>query len=102
MLVPSMVVDDLDVPRAVVSPSEANSPLIIDSDAVPPTPITGKLLQSVAGRHSQVVQIFRAVQHLQLSLGLCLERTELPRRTASEDLLGVARSKRPNHLPSIV
>src|SRR5713101_2431243 len=102
MFVPSMVVDDLDVPRAVVSPSEANSPLIIDSDAVLPTPITAKLFQSVARRHSQVVQIFRAVQHLQLPFDLRLERPELPRRTASEQLLGVARSKRPDHLPYIV
>jgi hypothetical protein len=33
---------------------------------------------------------------------LSLERTELPRRPASKQFLGVARSKRPNHLPSIV
>jgi hypothetical protein len=33
---------------------------------------------------------------------LCLERTELPRRTGSEQLLGVARRKRPNHLPRSV
>jgi hypothetical protein len=76
--------------------------LIIDPDAVLPTPITDKLLQSVAGRHSQVVQIFRAIQNLQLSLGLCLERTEFPWRTAGEQFLGVARSKRPIHLPCIV
>jgi hypothetical protein len=66
MLVPSMVGDNFDVPRAVIPPAEADSPLIIDSDSVLAPPITAKLLQSIAGRHAQVVQIFRAVQHLQL------------------------------------
>jgi hypothetical protein len=102
MLVPSMVVDDLNIPRAVIPPAEAYSPLIIDSDAVLATPITAELLQPVAWRHAQVLQVLRAVEHLQLSFGLCLKRTELPRRTACEQLLGVAGSKRPNHLPRIV
>ncbi len=53
-----MVVDDFDVPGAVFPPSEANSPLIIDSDAVLPSPISGKLLQSVAGRHSESFKSF--------------------------------------------
>lgn len=79
-----MVVDDRDVPRAVFSPTETDSPLIIDSDAVLSTPIAAELLQSVAWRHAQIGQILRAVEHLQLSFSLCLKRTELPRRTASE------------------
>src|SRR5438034_7686657 len=67
MLTPSMIVDDFDVPRAVISPAKANSPLIVDSDAMLPTPITADLLQPIAGRHAQVTQILRAVEHLQLS-----------------------------------
>jgi len=102
MLVPSMVVNDFDVPRSVIMPTETDSPLIIDSDTVLPPPITAKFLQPVTGRHAQVVQILRAVEHLQLAFSLCLERTELPRRTAREQLLGVARGKRPDHLPNIV
>src|SRR5207248_1858333 len=102
MLIPSMIVDDFDVPRAVVSPSKADSPLIVDPDAVLPTPITAEFLQPVTGRHTQVIQILRAVEHLQLSLRLCLERAELSRRAAPEQLLGVPRGQRPNHLTDIV
>src|SRR5215831_20499015 len=97
-----MVVDDLDVPRAVVSPTEADSPLVVDPDAVLPASIAAELLEPVSRRHTQIVQVLGTVQHLQLSLGLCLERTEFPRCSAAEQLLGVARSKRPNHLPGIV
>src|SRR5438876_1089921 len=102
MFIPSMIVDDFDLPRAVVSPPKADSPLIVDSNAVLPTPITAEFLQPVTRRHTQVVQILRAVEHLQLSFGLCLERAKLPQRAASEQLRGVPRGKRPNHLTDIV
>jgi hypothetical protein len=55
------------------------------------TPITAKLLQPIAWRHTQIVQILRAVEHLQLPFGLCLERAKRVRRTAAEQFLGVAR-----------
>ncbi len=97
-----MIVDDFDLPRAVVSPAKADSPLIVDSNAVLPTPITAEFLQPVTRRHTQVIQILRAVEHLQFSFRLCLERAKLPRRTAPEQLRGVPRGKRPNHLTDIV
>jgi hypothetical protein len=59
-----MVVDDFDVPSAVISPSKADSPLVIDSNAVLAAPITAKFLQSVAWRRTKVVQVFRTVEHL--------------------------------------
>src|SRR5437879_355806 len=102
MIIPSMIVNDFDVPRTVISPAKANSPLVVDSDTVLAAAIAAKFLQSVTRRHPQIVQILRAVEHLQLSFCLCLERAKLPRRPASEQLLGVARRKGPNHLPYIV
>src|SRR5947207_636864 len=35
-----MIVDDFDLPRAIVFPAKADSPLIVDSNAVLPTPLT--------------------------------------------------------------
>ena len=98
----SMIVDDFNVPRAVVSPAKADSPLVVDPDAVLPTSIAGKFLEPVAGRDAKVVQILGAIENLQLALGLRLEGAEPTRRTAPEKFLGVARCKRPNHLPDIV
>jgi len=47
VVTPSMVVGYFDVPRTVGSPPKANSPLVVDSNAVLPTPITTKLLQAL-------------------------------------------------------
>jgi hypothetical protein len=39
-----MVVDDLDIQSTVISPMKADSPLVIDSDAVLSTAISSELL----------------------------------------------------------
>ena len=98
----STVVDDFDVPGAVVPPAKADSPLVVDPDAELPASIAAELLEPVAGRHAEVVQILGAIENLQLSLGMRLESTKPFRRPTPEEVLGVARSKRPNHLPNIV
>lgn len=86
----SMIVGDFDVPRAVVSPMKADPPLAVDPDAVLPMPIAGKLFEPVAGRDAKIVQVLRAIENLQLSLGLRLEGPKPSRGTAPEKLLGVA------------
>ena len=65
--------DDFDVPGAVVPPAKADSPLVVDPDAELPASIAAELLEPVAGRHAEVVQILGAIENLQLSLGLRLE-----------------------------
>jgi len=57
-----MVVDDFDVPSAVVSPAKADSPLVVDPDAVLPASIAAEFLQPVAERHAKIVQILGAVE----------------------------------------
>jgi hypothetical protein len=102
VLMASMIVNDLDVPRTVVSPTEADPPLVIDSDAVLAASITAELLQAIAREHAKVIEVLGAVEHLQLSFGLRLGRSESFRDLAFEELLRGARRKRPNHLPRIV
>ena len=85
-----------------MSPAKADSPLIIDADTVLSSPLASEFLQPVARRYAQVVQIVGAVEHLQLSFSLCTKGPEPSRRTAVEKFLGVARSKRPDHLLHIV
>jgi len=43
----SIIVDDLDVVGVAATPTEADAPLVIDSDAVLPFPILGQSLQPV-------------------------------------------------------
>jgi hypothetical protein len=86
-----MVIDDLDVPWAIVSPAEADSPLVVNANAVLSAPVTTKFLEPVARWHAQVVQILGAIEHLKLPFGLYLERPELPRGTAAEKLFRISR-----------
>ena len=42
-----VIVHDLDFFGVAVGPAKANSPLIVDSDAVLPTPVTRELFESI-------------------------------------------------------
>lgn len=49
-----MVVNDLDIMGVAILPTEANAPLVIDTDTVLAAPPTSELLQSIARRYSQI------------------------------------------------
>jgi hypothetical protein len=50
-----------------MTPSKTNSPLAIDADRPLIVAVTPQLLQVVVGRITQIFQLFRGVQHLQLA-----------------------------------
>jgi hypothetical protein len=56
-----MVIDDFDVPRTVVPPAKADSPLVVDPDAVLPATIAAEFFEAVARRYPHVVQILGAI-----------------------------------------
>jgi len=92
----SRVVEDFDVPRPVISPTETDSPLIIDADTVLPSPVAATFLQPVTRRHAQVVQVRRTVEHLRFSFSLCLERTEQHKRGATVAMSVDSRVQQPS------
>jgi len=51
-----VVIDDFDIPGVAVIPFEADSPLIIDSDAVLAFPVILQLLEAIAWRDSEVIE----------------------------------------------
>jgi len=55
----AVVVDDFDILRSSGGPSETNPPLIVCPDAVLPGPIALARLETITGRHSQIVQVTR-------------------------------------------
>ena len=65
---PSVIVHDFNVIGVAIFPDKADSPLIVDANAVLPGPVTGKSFQTVSSRYAQVVQARSAVQDHQLSL----------------------------------
>lgn len=57
-----MVIDDLDVLSAYVSPTKTNAKLIIDSDAMLAGAISSERFQMIARRDPQVIQSSRNFQ----------------------------------------
>lgn len=51
-----MVVDDLDLPRLAIAPSEADTPLFVDANTVLSSAIAPQRLEPVAGRRPQIVK----------------------------------------------
>jgi len=73
MLIPSVVVHDLDVDWANARPYEADSPLVIDANAVLTLSIALQGLKAVARRSLQKVQGLCRVKLGELSLCNCHE-----------------------------
>jgi len=61
-----VIVDYLDVRGSGAGPGEANSPLLVDPDAVLSNSIAAESFKSVSWRHPEVVERFGCVQHHQL------------------------------------
>jgi hypothetical protein len=60
-----MVVCNLDLVRVPLPPFEANTILVVNPNAVLAIPIAPETLKPVAGRHSQIPQRSRRIEHLQ-------------------------------------
>ena len=63
-----MVVDKLHLVGIAVSPDKAQSPLVVDADAVLALPVAYQRLQSIAGRYPKIVQVPRVVEDHELLL----------------------------------
>ena len=82
---------DFDVVRIPVAPSKADSPPVVDADAVLTVPVATQALQPVARRHAQVREALRRVQEKQLpECGSMHGDRWLPPRIPREQALGVA------------
>jgi len=57
-----VIVSDLDIEGVAVVPCEADSPLVVDPNAVLPLSISFQLLQAVSGWSSEVLKRDRAMQ----------------------------------------
>jgi hypothetical protein len=81
-----------------VPPVETNAPLVIDSDAVLPSPIAPQLFQSVAGRTPKVRERLGTVQDEQFPQHDPMQRwREASPRLTGEQTLRLAIREAPNH-----
>jgi hypothetical protein len=79
----SLVIDDFHVMGITVNSSEADTPLIVDPDAVLAFATTLRRLESVGWRNSQITQHRGVAEHTQLATcnGLDIDRQSSRRRS---------------------
>jgi len=92
-----MIIRDFDIVGIAISPHKANSPLIVDANAVLALAIASQRFQAVAWRRNQIAQLSRDVQLAQLSLCHSLKFSE-PRYPLSRmESFRFPGPKRPDH-----
>ena len=97
-----MIIDQLDVAGAAGTPREADAPLVVDAHAVLAGTAASQLLQSVAWRHPQVVDVLGGVDENKLVVCEPAEfRAELFDVAALTDRLSVLVPERADHLAMI-
>jgi hypothetical protein len=99
----TVVIHNLNALRFAIGPPKANTPLVIDPNAVLPGAVAGEFLQSVPRRGGQVAQVLGSVQVQQLSPRRPLNgRREFARPLPAKDFLGFGVSKGFDHLCGMV
>jgi len=71
-----MIVHDFHVEGVSLPPFEADTPAVVDADAVLAGALAPQRLQPVAGRHGQVFQARRGMELEQLAAGRPLDGAE--------------------------
>jgi len=93
-----MIVDDLNVMSATVTPDEADSPLVVDPYAVLSLSVARESFQAVSRRDAKVFDAGTAIHHAQLPKCELLNIRRQPSRVFSlEDPLGLPAPEALNH-----
>jgi hypothetical protein len=85
-----VVIHDLDILRAGGRPTKAHSKLIVAANAVLPCAVSLERLQSVTGRHAQVIKSACDLQLADLATRNCLNAREPPHATPASECFSVA------------
>jgi hypothetical protein len=92
-----VVVNDFNVFGSMTGPAKADSPLVIDPDAVLPLSVAPQALQSIAGRHTQVIEAGGDLELPQLATGHDGDALEAPDALSLCEGFGVGTPKRSDH-----
>jgi hypothetical protein len=63
----SVVIDNFQILGPAVAPHEADTPLIVDPDAVLARPIAPQGLKPIPGRRAQIAQIDGGIEHIEFA-----------------------------------
>jgi len=92
-----VVVGDLNFEGICAAPREADSPLIVDSDAVLPFATPFQLLQPVTRRHAKISKRNGSMQNQELPSRRSFNSAKARRGPIMKEPLGVWRPERPDH-----
>ena len=93
-----MIVDDLDVVRVAVHPTEADAPLVVHPDTVQASTISAQFLKSITWGQPKILELHRRVDETELPEHHAPEvGREAADRLALPEPFGVAISEAPNH-----
>ena len=96
-----MIIDDLDAFRRAFAPDEAESPLIVDPDAMLTLPVAAQSLKPVSWNCRHVLQALGVVQHPQLPPGHGSNVAEFAVLLPVKELLGLLAAEGSYHTGSI-
>jgi len=82
-----VIVCDLDIVGAITHPSKTDAPLVVDSHAVLPHPITFQFFQAIAGRRQQVLEVGGTVEHREFPFSHIPKTGELSDRFPGKQVL---------------
>jgi hypothetical protein len=91
-----MIVDDLHIISVSVSPSEADSPLIIDPDTIGSGSIPLQLFEAIVRRNSQIVQPEGPMQIEQFPSSDALDRLKPAHRLVLKQPLRIGATEGPD------
>jgi len=94
-----VIVHDLSVVRVPVPPSKAETPLVIDPNAVLPLAIAAQGFQSIPRRRRQVAELCGAVQLPKLASSDLLDCPKPSARLPLVKPFSVRAAERPDHGP---
>jgi hypothetical protein len=92
-----VIVHYLNFMRLAVSPDEADSPLVVDSDTVPSSPISPERFEPVTRGNPEFVQSLGGMDVEKFAPGHALDRPEPKHGPILEKQFGVMTSKRPGY-----
>ena len=93
-----MIINNLNLEGIAVSPPKADPPLVIDANAVLASAIALELLQAVAGRDAEIVELLGGIHQSQLAEHDAVKLGgEAPDAFAPEQPLGIAIGEAGDH-----
>ena len=96
-----MIIYDFNIERIAVFPQKANSPLIVDSDAIVTLPVTRQRLKPVSRNSRDVLQFLGIVEHPELPPRDDFDAAKLATMEAIEQFRGFLAAEGPDQYGSI-